>query len=598
MTAPSVLSSIIAAMPDDDGRSIDDPTGSADAGARIDDSTVETLPPPEPRDIGQTEPIRPIEYLVLTNWRYERAIRDQVQEAVEKGQEEPQYISEEQHAPYDKLVELGELTLGFVSSSYEYKSDAVTIYKNKTYKWGRPCVVMVVATEGLPFSNEEKMLEYVKNIPVCPPRDGGGSYDWSVTRIIKEQAMDMTASHGWGELSESPKTVTCDRIRQWMTEFLEPRLDDEDWPETDDPTIQRLAFDKWIQSQQTVDLADSIQRWLAAGHNIELYKRLGRRRDRAAGAAKVEMLVDELVPAGMVTLLVGAREVGKSTIVTELAVAIATGRGDWLGRRINQERAQGLAVLITGEDGDAVVNGRLAYLDPDDQARRILVYALDGRPLVDILAEIKGIPDVSVISVDPARRYLHGDEDSSVNVDEFYAPLEETAHHTGAAVLVLHHPKKDANPTSLLQVRDAVRGSGVWLDRPRFALGCFRSKRDGVTVIGQIKNNLPPDHVMAREIRLRRDETTLRHIPVQQLEAAAEADDGGETDELDRKVLNAISRLTAQGERITRAGGRELWALRPPDLDGIGRNRIRETVDRLLDDGVLIVGVAGIEVAA
>jgi hypothetical protein len=163
------------------------------------------------------------------------------------------------------------------------------------------------------------------------------------------------------------------------------------------------------------------------------------------------------------------------------------------------------------------------------------------------------------------------------------------------AVLVLHHLQKNANPTTLAQVREAVRGSSVFLDRPRVALGCFRLKREGVTVIGAIKSNLPPAFPIATEIRLRRDAATLRHIPVQ-AEATAAAEEVGERDELERKVLDAITRLTAQGERITRAGSRELWALKPPELEGIGRNRIRDAVDQLLGDGVLVVGADGVEV--
>jgi hypothetical protein len=160
-------------------------------------------------------------------------------------------------------------------------------------------------------------------------------------------------------------------------------------------------------------------------------------------------------------------------------------------------------VLLTGEDTDAVINSRLEYLDPEDRAARIVVYSLDGRPLSEIADEIARMPNVSLIIVDPAHRYIQGDEDGSGNVNDFFATLEAIVQRTGAAVVVVHHLTKSAKPTNLQHVRKTIRGSSVFLDRPRVVLGCFRL--DNTTVIGCIKSNLPPEYQMMRAIHLRRD---------------------------------------------------------------------------------------------
>jgi AAA domain len=276
------------------------------------------------------------------------------------------------------------------------------------------------------------------------------------------------------------------------------------------------VFDDRVIRKQPADLPNRVERWVLAGQSADIYERLGTRRDRAAGAQQLEWLVQGLmIPSGIVTLLAGAQETGKSTIATELAVAIARNRENWLGQPINRDRAKGVVVLLSGEDANATINARLTLLDPDDEAARLVVFAASGWPFQDILAEISKMPAVSLIVVDPARRYLEGDEDSSAAADAFFASLDDIARRTGAAVLVLHHLGKNASPANLAQVRDAVRGSSVFLDRPRVALGCFRLKREDVTIVGAIKSNLPPDYPIATAIKLRRDVATLRHIPVQ-----------------------------------------------------------------------------------
>jgi hypothetical protein len=555
MTETSTLRSMIHALPVET---------EAHSGARLVD-------PPAP--------IRPIEYLLLHNRFLDDLIRQQFDRSA---------------ANVEGLVfEL----LGMLLMLYWGHADTNTeILTSPTpYEWTRPCIILAIATENLPFSTEAEMLHYVAAIPKPRHRDDGSKDRWSATRITKDRMPSPSADNLSNEEDEHPQITTRDEVRRLMTSWFKPYDDDDSWPADDDPVGQLRVFEEWIRSRQPPDLAERIQRWLAAGRNTELYQHLGRRRDRAAGAEEIEMLVDELVPARLVTLLVGEPESGKSTVATELIVAVATGRDEWLGRKINRERAKGLAILLTGEDSYAIVNGRLKYLDPDDDARRLVVYALEGRPLADLLAEIKDPPDVSLIVVDPARRYLDGDEDGSANIDKFFAALDEIARHTGAAVMVLHHLRKGASPTNLQQVRDSVRGSSVFMDRPRVALGWFRRKHDDVTIIGAIKCNLPPNYPIAMEIKLRRDAATLRHTPVQ-FDTPVRADDAGKRDDLERKVLDAIVRLTSQGKRINRTGDRELWAQCRTEFKGDGRNRTRKAVGRLFKDGVLHLGDAGIEV--
>jgi hypothetical protein len=353
-------------------------------------------------------------------------------------------------------------------------------------------------------------------------------------------------------------------------------------------------FEWHIEQRSPPDFRDRLARWEQAGRSIDLYRRLGSRRDRIEGGVRVEWLVEGLIPKRMVALFAGAREVGKSTLMSELTVAVAAGEpcAMWLGQPLNSTDSNGVAVLLTGEDTDAVINSRLEHLDPADCAARLVVYALDGRPLVEIADEIARMPKVSLVIVDPARRYIQGDEDGSGNVNDFFATLESIVHQTGAAVVVVHHLTKNAAPSTLQQVRESVRGSGVFLDRPRVILGCFR--RGETTVVGCLKSNLPPQYPMHPPIHLRRDPTSLRHTV--ESAPAAKAGQVGDSDDLQRKVLDAVRRLSAAGEKITRAGDSELWARRVVELEGVARNRIRTAVDALIKEEILMSGPNGVTV--
>jgi hypothetical protein len=336
-------------------------------------------------------------------------------------------------------------------------------------------------------------------------------------------------------------------------------------------------------------LVSAATRWDAVGQDFEIYRNCGSRKSRARGAERVEMLVDGLVPRGSVTLLAAAQESGKSTLATELAAAVATGKHSWLGQRLSCDG--GLAVLLSGEDSIGIVNERLAALDPEDAADRLVVYAMDNRPFSDICESLLAIPKLDLLIVDPARRYLVGDEDGSDTVNTFFSQLEDVARRKNSGVLVAHHLTKNVRPQSLQQLREAIRGSSLFTDRPRVVLGMLR--RSAGTLIGVAKHNLPPSCEMMDEALFIRDAATLRHLPKEASSPVARNVGSVADAPIVDRVIAAVTRLAAEGVRMYRTGSRELWALEPVELAGVGRNRVRETVDGLVEAGRLIVGAGG-----
>ena len=100
-----------------------------------------------------------------------------------------------------------------------------------------------------------------------------------------------------------------------------------------------------------------------------------------------------------------------------------------------------------------------------------------------IIADLKksGIK-VDLLIVDPARKYYRGDEDGSDAVSDFFTKAEAFANQTKAGLVVSHHLKREAKPRSLHEVPFWVRGSQVWLDRPRVILAMHR--HNDVTTFG------------------------------------------------------------------------------------------------------------------
>jgi hypothetical protein len=124
----------------------------------------------------------------------------------------------------------------------------------------------------------------------------------------------------------------------------------------------------------------------------------------------------------------------------------------------------------------------------------------EGVSFFDHLERLRKIPDVPIMIIDPDRKYMTGDEDDSSAASDFFEAIEEFAIEKSTAVIIVHHLQKGAEPKSVHEVVDCLRGSQVFVDRPRVIIGMFR---DGpYTIAGLAKNNIPPNLGMVAEERV------------------------------------------------------------------------------------------------
>ncbi len=222
-----------------------------------------------------------------------------------------------------------------------------------------------------------------------------------------------------------------------------------------------------------------------------------------------EFIVPGLIPRGSVTLLGATGGTGKSSLAHQLCVmaSIDYEPGEeaprWLGQRLAIEKCKGICIYFSGEDGPPIINARASLFDPEGRARRLMFQRTDfgdGVSFAQHLKRLRKIPDVPIMVIDPARKYLAGDENDAGVVSDFFEAIEDFAISKNTAVVVVHHLQKAAYPKTTREVLDMLRGSQVFIDRPRVVIGMCR---DGpYTVAGLAKNNIPPNLGMVAEERI------------------------------------------------------------------------------------------------
>jgi AAA domain len=360
-----------------------------------------------------------------------------------------------------------------------------------------------------------------------------------------------------------------------------------------------------IEPDRIIQLADQ---WERCGRNYTIFTNTGEHQRRKSEGATIKFLVPGVIPFGHVTLLAARSGAGKSTLTHELAVAAGTPRVvgelpvEWLGIALSSEKTNGLAAFVSGEDGGDGLAVRVALLDPEHRADNLGNYTSSRTGYRGLLQKLAKLPSLRLVVIDPVRKFTEGSEDQSDNISEFFGDLEDLAATTGCAVIAVHHLAKNANPRSLNELRQAIRGSGVFVDRPRVVLGVYQVR--GQAYIGIVKHNIPPGFGMLEgSIALDRDAATLRHLPASS-PPSKRTDDltppsdvvtaSGQVGEAigvpePGRLSGAIRRLIAEDKTVTRTGLKSPFGWRPIELEGCTRAGVDRELEALIAAGTIRV---------
>lgn len=255
------------------------------------------------------------------------------------------------------------------------------------------------------------------------------------------------------------------------------------------------------------DVATNLGFFELVARDVQLFDATGPMRKDAD--EMFEFIVPGWIPRGCVTLLAASGGTGKSSLAHYLSIlgAVDYEPGEeaprWLGQRVAIEKCKGICIYFSGEDGPPIINARASIYDPQGRARRLMFQRTDfgeGITFAQHIRRLHKIPNVPIMVIDPARKYLTDDEEDAKAVSDFFEAIEEFAISKNAAVVVVHHLQKGAKPNSAAEVLDMLRGSQVFIDRPRVVIGMYR---DGpYTIAGLAKNNIPPNLGMVTEERV------------------------------------------------------------------------------------------------
>ena len=217
------------------------------------------------------------------------------------------------------------------------------------------------------------------------------------------------------------------------------------------------------------------------------------------------------IPAGMLSLIVGDQDTGKSTLTLFIAAQVSKG-GVWPGPR-GKKADKGVVVILTTEDDvNRTVKPRLeaagadmsnvvtitGIVEHDEHgntvSERLGLYNLteDKDMLLSALFQLKKMgKDVKLIILDPISAFLGGkNANNNSEVREFLAYLTKIAETTHATIIGINHLNKDSQKQAVYR----TLGSVGWTATSRAVWLVAKDPNDeDRRIMSQIKCNLTQD---------------------------------------------------------------------------------------------------------
>lgn len=325
----------------------------------------------------------------------------------------------------------------------------------------------------------------------------------------------------------------------------------------------------------------------------------------------LDMLLDDLLPAGIVAGLFGVGGAGKSYLLAHLAAAFATGRAFGPIRPPKPRRV----LALFGEDPPEIVHARLhaisramgLEMDPLF-SENLGVASLCGRDRVLISFDRQGTASPTstyhgiqatleayrpeLLVIDPLSRFFSGSENDNSNATAFIALLERLTVGFGCGVLFAHHVAKADRGTALSEVggrgasafRDGLRVAlvaGLLSDRQAEALDIPPSERRDYLVLTSGKANY--SRHAAEEWFFKRDPDTGTLSPVNLRSARVRRNA-----ELLRDLIGELAEPLTR-RQLARPEGKGILAALKADAPGfVARRDLDPAVDVALREGLLI----------
>ena len=153
----------------------------------------------------------------------------------------------------------------------------------------------------------------------------------------------------------------------------------------------------------------------------------------------VQYVVNDLLPAGGLSLLAGKPKAGKSTLARCLALSVARGE-TWLGR----ECRQGTVLYLGLEEKRSEVRRHFAGLGADKEPVYCFIEGAPQKNATNMLEAAFDLYKPVLAIVDPLARFARVKDGSDYSeVTRSLEPLGELARRSGVHVALVHHARKN-----------------------------------------------------------------------------------------------------------------------------------------------------------
>lgn len=204
---------------------------------------------------------------------------------------------------------------------------------------------------------------------------------------------------------------------------------------------------------------------------------------------KMEFLVENMVPKGMLSSLVGSSETGKTQLAFQLAAAIAAGSKNVLGLRLNTTHKK--VVIIPTEDPIPSINRRfenLRKIYSDEINSRIrFCFDVSENPIEEVQKMLKEEP-ADLLVLDTFQDFFEGDINRSTDVRPFLEGYKKMAEETGCSVLFIHHVNKAAYGG--IASKKSILGSQSYEAKMRSIISLDNTSKSTIKALKILKGNL------------------------------------------------------------------------------------------------------------
>jgi putative DNA primase/helicase len=216
-------------------------------------------------------------------------------------------------------------------------------------------------------------------------------------------------------------------------------------------------------------------------------------------AERVDWLVEDCFPLGMIGVIGGNPGLGKSQIAIKLAALATSGIGSPLQ---NGFSPKGSVIILANEDdaartirprleaAGAILNKVHIVQGVAKEGTEVEPFQLD-QDVAALRACTERLGDVRLIIIDPPNAYIGGKTDTYKDSDvrKMLAPLQSLAHDTGALILLVVHLNKRSDGGA----HQRFNGTGAWVAVSRVAYLVGEDEVDHSRHMLPVKNNLGND---------------------------------------------------------------------------------------------------------